>query len=124
MNFLIRLIPASRVLELDARALTLWDDPTQADPALQTVQSDQCWVVVWRKQFGVFHRPGVEDEERCFPALADAGISLPELAELLLKPDASAERTSERFAALLELWLQNELLTRSPVPASPLGEQA
>ena len=62
-------------------------------------------MLVWRKQFGVFHRPGVEDEERCLPALANAGITLGELAELLLKPDAGAERTSERFAALLEGWL-------------------
>lgn len=114
-DFSIRLIPAARVLTLDARALALWNDDTpEGEVAPHFAQGGKRCVLVWRKQFAVFHRPAVEDEERCFPALTDNGITLPELAELLLKPDAGAERTSERFAALLELWLQNELLTDSP----------
>ena len=112
-DFSIRLIPAARVLDLDARALALWNDAPEGDDTSHSEGNRSRCVLVWRKQFSVFHRPGVEDEERCFPALADNGITLPELAELLLKPDAGAERTSERFATLLELWLQNELLTDS-----------
>ena len=108
--FSIRFIPAARLVEVDSRVLAQWDSPEDAfdpaDPGEGTVA-----VVVWRKGFRVLHRRAVEDEARCFAALAQAGVTLPELAEMLLKPDASAERTSERFAALLELWIQNELLT-------------
>ena len=106
-EFSIRLIPASRMLKVDARAIQYWQSPEAAE-----ADDDEgvVGVVVWRQDFRVRHRRAEEDEERCFDVLANRGITLPELAELLLKPDASAERTSERFAALLELWLRNELL--------------
>jgi hypothetical protein len=115
----LRLIPAAQVLSLDERALTLWRKPPEGEETVlpdtgTTPRSPRC-VVVWRKEYSVFHRLAEEDEEACLAELAASGITLPELAERLLKPDASAERTSERFAALLELWLDNELVTRAPV---------
>jgi hypothetical protein len=111
------LIPAARVLTLDPLALTLWrdDDAPQGDADPHSAGPEKRCVVVWRKEFAVLHRFAEEDEERCLDALAATGIMLPELAELLLKPDAGAERTSERFASLLELWLHNELLASSPL---------
>ena len=118
-DFSLRLIPAARVLSLDDRALALWREPPEGEENLlpdagTSPRSPRC-VVVWRKGFSVFHRLAEEDEEACLAELAANGITLPELAERLLKPDASAERTSERFAALLELWLNNELVTGAPV---------
>jgi hypothetical protein len=116
--FSFRLIPAARVLSLDESALVMWrqsraESSDEALPQPDPTGNKRC-VVVWRKGFAVFHREVVEDEEDCLGVLAAAGITLPELAERLLKPDASAERTSERFAALLELWLGDELVTGPP----------
>lgn len=103
-RFSIRFIPAVRMVSIDSSALACWGTP---EPGEDEGDID---VIVWRKGFQVFHRRAAEDEARCFDVLAHREITLPELAELLLKPDAGAERTSERFAGLLELWLQNELL--------------
>lgn len=113
-HFQFQLIPAAQVLCLDPRALAWWRDPKAPEPA---GSNDPQHVLVWRKGFSVFHRPCVEEEARCLDVLRSSGITLPELAELLLVPDASAERTSERFAALLELWLENELLSEAPARA-------
>lgn len=126
-EFSLRLIPAARVLSLDERALALWRDPPEGEDVstTQSVKSPdpapgtKCCVLVWRKGFSVLHRLGEEDEESCLGELAGGGITLPALAERLLKPDAGAERTSERFAALLELWLNDELVTGTPfIPQS------
>lgn len=117
-EFALRLIPAARVLSLDERALTLWKEtPEGEELELPDTGRPRC-VVVWRKGFAVFHRPGEEDEEVCLAELTTSGITLSELAECLLKPDASAERTSERFAALLELWLNDEIVTGAPLAPS------
>ena len=107
--FRVRTIPAARILLLDSRARRYWDDPSATEVTVEDA-SPESTLLVWRKGFSVLHRVCEEDEDRCLEVLSSSGITLPELAELLLKPDASAERTSERFASLLELWLQNELL--------------
>ena len=56
------------------------------------------------------------DEERCLKALASKGASLAELGELLAgaePPNAAETKLAQRFAALLDLWAQDEILTLS-----------
>ncbi|MFT5442238.1 MAG: hypothetical protein ACI8W3_001280 [Myxococcota bacterium] len=109
-DFAIRLVPAARLIHVGERALELFRDPSLSTNADAPAAGRKNAVVVWRKGFAVFHRRCQEDEERCLQVLSTRDISLEYLAELLLKPDASAERTSERFASLLQLWLDNEIL--------------
>ncbi|MCP5043869.1 MAG: 3-deoxy-7-phosphoheptulonate synthase [bacterium] len=115
-GFELRLVPATRVLELEAHALGFWQDP---EGDWSGAPANHIDVFVFRKGPDVLHRPCVEDEARCLEELARKGITLPDLAERLLKHDAGAEDTSERFAALLELWLENEvLIDPHPHPAA------
>ena len=71
-------------------------------------------VRVWRKGFAIFHRSMQPDEERCLEALASGGASLAELGEILAgaePPDAPETQLAQRFAALLDLWARDEILT-------------
>jgi hypothetical protein len=83
-------------------------------------------VRVWRKGFAVFHRSMPSDEERCVEALESAGASLAELGELLARaepPGAPETQVAERFAALLDLWTQDEILTpKTDQPGASSGD--
>jgi hypothetical protein len=109
-QFFLRVIPAIRVLYIDERALSLWEAPEGGEAPSTTVPINRK-VVVWRKNFVVNHRPAVPDEGHCLETLMVRDLSLADLGELLLAHDRSAEESAERFAALLELWLANGLLT-------------
>lgn len=106
-GFRLQLAAATRLLEIDARAAIWLDDPHAevSDDRRGTIS-----LLVFRKGHRVYHRECVEDEARGLEAMIDAPLTLPALAECLLEQDASAEEASERFAALLELWTEGEVL--------------
>jgi hypothetical protein len=117
------LIPAVRLLRLDAGVLPLWkrlDAGEAAGEEAASAGGDQrCAVRVWRKGFAIFHRSMQPDEERCLEALASGGATLAQLAELLAAaqpPDATETELAQRFAALLDRWTQDEILTQ-PSPS-------
>lgn len=108
----LRLVPAARLLRLDASVPDLWKslDPAQA-AALAGAGAPRGarGVLVWRRGFAVLHRPLAPDEEAALRRLA-GGVSLAGLGESLLEDGADADRTPERLAALLEQWTRDELL--------------
>jgi hypothetical protein len=112
----LALIPATRLLRLDASVLPLWkrlDGGEDADEEAARPRGETTAVRVWRKGFAIFHRSVQSDEERCLEALASAGTSLADLGEILAGaefPDAPETRLAQRFAALLDLWAQDEVL--------------
>jgi hypothetical protein len=92
------LVPAARLLRLDAGTLDLW----KGEPPDRT--GGACAVRVWRQDFRVYHCAIPADEERCLQAVAaTGGATLAELGELAARP--------ERLAALLETWLGDGILT-------------
>jgi hypothetical protein len=61
------------------------------------------------------------DEERCLEALASGGATLAQLGELLAgaqPPGATEMELAERFAVLLDLWAQDEILSGDVVERS------
>jgi len=98
----LALVPAVRLLRLDARALALWRGTGE-----ETTAPEIGGVAVWRKQFSVYHRSLRQDEERCLHALA-SGATLAGLGEIVAEEQPSA--AGERLAALLALWTDEELL--------------
>jgi len=114
----LALIPAARLLRLDASVLPLWKrvDAGEGEAATSPAgpSGETGAVRVWRKGFAIFHRSMQPDEERCLEALASGGASLADLGELLAgaeHPDAAEAQLAQRFAALLDLWSQDEILT-------------
>jgi hypothetical protein len=116
----LALIPAARLLRLDASVLPLWKLLDRGEGTSEEVASaarprgETSAVRVWRKGFAIFHRSMQPDEERCLEALACGGASLAELGELLAgaqPPDAAETQLAQRFAVLLDLWAQDEILT-------------
>jgi len=117
-RFAPALIPAARLQRLDASVLPLWkrlDAGEGAGGEAALANGDQrCGVRVWRKGFAIFHRSMQPDEERCLEALASGGATLAELAALLAEaqpPGVTEADLAQRFAALLDLWTQDEILT-------------
>jgi len=109
-HFELVLITACRVLDLEAGALDFWQDPDRDQ--IETSPS-RIATFVYRKGFDVFHRPCIEDEAICLEELFHTSITLPQFGERLLRHDASAEDTAERFARLLERWLDDEVLAKT-----------
>jgi len=116
----LTLIPAARLLRLDASVLPLWKRLDGGEGAGEEATSaarprgETSGVRVWRKGFAIFHRSMQPDEERCLEALASGGASLAELGEILADaepPDAPETKLAQRFAALLDLWARDEILT-------------
>jgi hypothetical protein len=117
-GFAPALIPAARLLRLDAPVLPLWKrldaGEVVGEEAALASGDQRCAVRVWRKGFAIFHRSMQPDEERCLEALASGGATLAQLAELLAAaqpPGAKETELAQRFAALLDLWAQDEILT-------------
>ena len=106
------LIPAARLLRLDASVLPLWKrlDAGEGEEAAAP-RGETSAVRVWRKGFAIFHRSMQADEERCLEALARGGASLADLGELLAGADTPETQLVQRFAALLDLWSQDQILT-------------
>jgi hypothetical protein len=125
----LTLIPAARLLRLDASVLPLWkrfDAGEEANSAAGP-RGETSAVRVWRKGFAIFHRSMQPDEERCLEALASGGASLAELGEILAEaepPDAPETQLAQRFAALLDLWARDEILTRQMDPSRPSDGRA
>jgi len=113
----LALIPAARLLRLDASVLPLWkrlDGGEDTDEATARPRGETTAVRVWRKGFAIFHRSMQPDEAHCLEALASAGASLADLGEILAgaeSPDSPEAQLAQRFAALLDLWAQDEILT-------------
>jgi hypothetical protein len=114
----LALIPAARLLRLDASVLPLWKrvDAGEGEEVSSPAgpRGETSAVRVWRKGFAIFHRSMQPDEERCLEALASGGASLADLGELLSgaePPDVAEPQLAQRFAALLDLWSQDEILT-------------
>jgi hypothetical protein len=114
----LALIPAARLLRLDTSVLPLWKrvDAGEGEDASSSAgpRGETGAVRVWRKDFAIFHRSMQPDEERCLEALASGGASLADLGELLSgaePPDVAEPQLAQRFAALLDLWSQDEILT-------------
>jgi len=125
------LIPAARLLRLDRSVLPLWKrlDAGESKEAASAAgpRGEISAVRVWRKGFAIFHRSMQPDEERCLIALASGGASLAELGELLAgaePPDAAETQLAQRFAALLDLWAQDEILTRQMDQSRPSDARA
>jgi hypothetical protein len=116
----LSLVPAARLLRLEASVLPLWKRLAAGEGAGEEGASPAASggepraVRVWRKGFAIFHRSMQPDEERCLQALARGGASLAELGELLAgaePPGAPEAELAGRFAALLDLWTEDEILT-------------
>jgi len=115
------LIPAARLLRLDAAAPVLWkrqrdaSDP-QPPEAVPGTPGGAVGVLVWRRDLAVFHRCLADDEERCLAQLA-RGASLAALGEALCALH-SEEEAGPRLAALLERFAADGLLvSRRAAPA-------
>jgi hypothetical protein len=114
----LALIPAARLLRLDASVLPLWKrvDAGEGEEATSAAgpRGETSAARVWRKDFAIFHRSMQPDEERCLEALASGGASLAELGEFLASADpadVAESQLAQRFAALLDLWAQDQILT-------------
>jgi hypothetical protein len=121
-RFVLALIPAARVLRLDVSVPSLWKRLDAGGGAAEKTLSpsgsrgETRALRVWRKGFATFHRSMQADEERCLEALASGGATLARLGELVAgaqPPDVTETELAERFAALLELWARDEILTVS-----------
>jgi hypothetical protein len=121
-SFGLSLIPAARLLRLASSVLPLWKRLDAGEGAGEETNSgagrrdEICGARVWRKDFAIFHRSMQPDEERCLETLAGGGVSLARLAEILAgaqRPDATETQLAGRFAALLDLWTQDEILTQA-----------
>ncbi len=128
-RFRLTLVPASRLLRLDSSALPLWKrlDAGERPDGDADAPGESCAVRVWRKGFAVFHRSMPPDEERCIEALASGYVSLAELGETLAgaQPSGTTEtQLAERFAALLGLWTQDEILAAKTDPSRPSDLEA
>ena len=118
-QFGLVLIPAARLLRVDASVLPLWK---QLDAGKDTISAagpcrERCAVRVWRKGFSIFHASMQPDEERCLEALESGSLSLAELGEILAGAEPSEVTETglaERFAALLDLWARDEILAPRP----------
>jgi hypothetical protein len=127
-RFVLVLVPAARLLGLASSVLPLWkrldagEDAGEKTVSVAGPRGESCAVRVWRKGFAIFHRSMQPDEERCLEALASGGATLPRLGEILAgaqPPGATETELAERFAALLDLWAQDEILTQlSPSDAN------
>jgi len=118
-GFGLVLVPAARLLRVDASVLPLWKQLDAGEGSASTAppRGESCAVRVWRKGFGVFHASMQPDEECCLEALAAGSLSLAELAEILAgaQPSETTEtRLAERFASLLDLWTRDEILASRP----------
>lgn len=116
-------IPASRLLRLAPQALELWRRhraETSAGPQAGAAPGGEApGVLVWRRDFGVFHRSLAADEERCLEALERGPVSVAELGERVLASqpeDGEPAGAAARLAGLLERWAADRLLTRSAGP--------
>jgi hypothetical protein len=116
----LSLIPAVRLLRLDASVLPLWKRLDAGENAGEEAASaaaprgETSAVRVWRKGFAIFHRSMPPDEERCLQTLVRGGASLAALGQRLVGaelPGASEEELARRFAALLDLWTEDQILT-------------
>jgi hypothetical protein len=99
----LRVAPASRLLELDAGALALWDDPEG-----ELAACGRTAVLVWRKEVTVYHR-SVEPAERDALARAADGTTFGALCEALAAA-LPAEEAIQRAFAWLSTWLADGLL--------------
>ena len=84
-GFRLVLVPAARLLRMDASVLPLWKQLDTGEGAASAAppRRESCAVRVWRKGFSIFHASMQPDEERCLEALAAGSLSLAELAEIL-----------------------------------------
>jgi hypothetical protein len=99
----LRAVAASRLIEVDAGALALWDEPEAgAAPRGRTA------VLVWRKDVAVYHRP-VDEAERAALGRAAEGTSFGALCETLAAT-LPAEEAIGRAFAWLSTWLADEML--------------
>jgi hypothetical protein len=99
----IRVAAASRLIELEAGALALWDEPEGEASA-----SGRTSVLVWRKEVTVYHR-AVEPAERDALARAAEGTTFGALCEALAAA-LPAEEAIQRAFAWLSTWLADGLL--------------
>ena len=99
--------------------LPLWKQLDAGEDAVSGAgpRHERCAVRVWRKGVSIFHASMQPDEERCLEALASGSLSLAELGETLAGAEPSGVTETglaERFAALLDLWTQDEILAPRP----------
>ncbi len=104
----LRLVPAARLLRVEAAVPRLWKELDEGPTARGTDSGATCAVRVWRQGHAVFHCSVEDDEAACLAALAGGGAALPALGELLA--ERAPERAEERLAALLDGWLRDGLL--------------
>jgi len=113
---LLGLIPAARLIRLEAGVLPLWrrleDDEDAGQPGSETVAAGETLAAcVWRRDFAVFHRSLASDEARCLAALADRPMSLAALGDVLFEVEgAGPEAAGARFGGLLDHWTADALL--------------
>lgn len=133
-TFRIARVPACRLLRIDASILPQWkrlDDAASAGgeeaglaagagdrihaeeaspPDRVPLSNEPCAVLVWRKDFGVYHRSLAADEAACLEAISADGARLARLGEIAAE-HAGPERAGARLAELLALWTRDEVVT-------------
>jgi hypothetical protein len=117
---LLALVPAARLVRLEAGVLPLWrrleDDEDAEQPRSETAAAGAILAAcVWRRDFAVFHRSLTSDEARCLSALADAPTGLAALGDVLLEGEgADPEAAGARFGGFLDHWTADALLRDAP----------
>lgn len=115
-RFRLSLVPAVRLLGLDAGVLRLWrhlEDGGEVAPERRKASARRHGVCVWRRDFAVLHRSLDRDEEHCLHTLSRSPVSLAELGELVYEAQddgTSAQQASQRLAELLGRWSADALL--------------
>ena len=118
-DFLLALVPALRLLQLEPGVLALWRALADGKPTAEraSVRSGvRQAVCVWRRGFAIFHRSLAADEERCLRAFNGEPLSLARLGELVLagqSDDGEPDPAGARFAELLERWMADGVFCRA-----------
>ncbi|MCU0686161.1 MAG: DNA-binding domain-containing protein [Polyangiaceae bacterium] len=107
----IALVPAARFVQLETSADELWSalDEGRAPPELRLGPRR---LLVWRRQFVVYHRPLPDDEASALEAIV-AGAPFERVCECFVRPGEAAEGAAVRAFGALQQWAVDELLAHA-----------
>ncbi len=105
------LAPAARLVRLESSADELWAALSEGAPSPE-VRAEPRRLLVWRREFVVYHRPLPEGEGRALEALA-SGEPFERVCEHFARPGEPAERAAADAFAALRQWAVDGLLARA-----------